>query len=114
MKKTINLVLLSFLFSSLLSMAAGDEKVRLQLKWFSSFQFAGYYMALEKGFYSEAGLDVSILERIPQKNNIVQVINGEAEYGVADSALLLYYNLQIEHFMKQKREEEIEFAVMYN
>ncbi len=66
------------------------NKVTLQLKWFSSFQFAGYYMALDKGFYKEAGLDVSILERNAQKNNIMQVVNGEATYGVADSALLLY------------------------
>jgi diguanylate cyclase (GGDEF)-like protein/PAS domain S-box-containing protein len=47
-------------------------------------------MALEKGFYREAGLDVTILERNPNKNNIEQVVKGEAEYGVADSALLLY------------------------
>ncbi len=66
------------------------EKINLQLKWFSSFQFAGYYMALEKGYYSEAGLDVNILERDPKKNNILQVINGESQYGVADSSLLLY------------------------
>ncbi len=66
------------------------EKINLQLKWFSSFQFAGYYMALEKGYYSEAGLDVNILERDPKKNNILQVINGESQYGVADSTLLLY------------------------
>lgn len=67
-----------------------EEKVRLQLKWFTSFQFAGYYMAKEKGFYKEAGLDVDIIERDPAKNNIDQVIDGEAEYGVADSAILLY------------------------
>lgn len=66
------------------------DNIKLQLKWFSSFQFAGYYMALEKGFYKEAGLDVTILERNPQKNNIEQVINGESQYGVADSAILLY------------------------
>ena len=40
-----------------------NEKINLQLKWFTSFQFAGYYMALEKGYYSEAGLDVNIRER---------------------------------------------------
>tara|TARA_R110002049_G_scaffold144478_3_gene306744 strand:+ start:8907 stop:10832 length:1926 start_codon:yes stop_codon:yes gene_type:complete len=66
------------------------EKVRLQLKWFSSFQFAGYYMALEKGYYAQSGLDVEIIERNPAKNNILQVVDGEAEYGVADSAVLLY------------------------
>ncbi|MBU0720497.1 diguanylate cyclase [bacterium] len=67
-----------------------DEKVRLQLKWLHQFQFAGYYAALEKGFYKEVGLDVEILERDIYKNNITQVLEGEAEYGIADSILLLY------------------------
>ena len=36
------------------------EKVTLQLSWFDQFQFAGYYMAKQKGFYEEFGLDVEI------------------------------------------------------
>jgi ABC-type nitrate/sulfonate/bicarbonate transport system substrate-binding protein len=36
------------------------EKVSLQLSWFDQFQFAGYYIAKEKGFYKEVGLDVDI------------------------------------------------------
>lgn len=36
------------------------EKVSLQLSWFNQFQFAGYYIAKEKGFYKESGLDVEI------------------------------------------------------
>lgn len=47
-------------------------------------------MAKEKGFYKQAGLDVEIIERDPSKNNIEQVIKNEAQYGVADSAILLY------------------------
>lgn len=38
-----------------------DNKVALQLKWVTQAQFAGYYVAQEKGFYEEAGLDVTIL-----------------------------------------------------
>ncbi|MGR9000495.1 MAG: ABC transporter substrate-binding protein, partial [Gammaproteobacteria bacterium] len=64
------------------------EHVSLQLKWLHAFQFAGYYAAKEKGFYAEEGLDVDIRERIPGINNIRQVIEGEAEYGVADTGLL--------------------------
>ncbi|MCX6075010.1 MAG: diguanylate cyclase [Campylobacterales bacterium] len=90
MKCVVGLFLLSIVISSSMFAESSTEKIRLQLKWFSSFQFAGYYMALEKGFYREAGLDVTILERDPDKNNIDQVVNGEVEYGVADSALLLY------------------------
>jgi diguanylate cyclase (GGDEF)-like protein len=36
------------------------KKVSLQLSWFNQFQFAGYYIAKEKGFYKELGLDVDI------------------------------------------------------
>ena len=32
----------------------------LQLKWVTQAQFAGYYVAKDKGFYKEAGLDVTI------------------------------------------------------
>jgi NitT/TauT family transport system substrate-binding protein len=36
------------------------DKVTLQLKWVTQAQFAGYYVAKDKGFYTEAGLDVTI------------------------------------------------------
>lgn len=39
---------------------AADE-VTLQLKWVTQAQFAGYYVALENGYYDEADLDVTIL-----------------------------------------------------
>ncbi|QKF67329.1 BvgS-like domain-containing diguanylate cyclase (NMT1, PAS domains) [Arcobacter venerupis] len=65
------------------------EKVTLQLKWFHQFQFAGYYVAKEKGYYDDVDLDVEIKQRDLKYNNIQQVINNEAQYGVADSALLL-------------------------
>jgi len=47
-------------------------------------------MAKEKGFYAKEGLNVEIIERNPAKNNILQVENGEVEYGIADSSILLY------------------------
>lgn len=40
--------------------AAAADKVTLQLKWVTQAQFAGYYVAKEKGFYKEEGLDVDI------------------------------------------------------
>jgi NitT/TauT family transport system substrate-binding protein len=40
--------------------ARAADKMTLQLKWVTQAQFAGYYVAKEKGFYSEAGLDVTI------------------------------------------------------
>ncbi|MBD3804155.1 MAG: ABC transporter substrate-binding protein [Thioclava sp.] len=40
--------------------AWANEDVTLQLKWVTQAQFAGYYVALEKRYYSDAGLDVTI------------------------------------------------------
>lgn len=68
----------------------GLEKVSLQLKWHHQFQFAGYYAALEQGYYRDEGLDVTIIDRNPAKNNVEQVLNKEAQYGIADSVLLVY------------------------
>lgn len=40
--------------------AQADDDVTLQLKWVTQAQFAGYYVALDKGFYEEEGLNVTI------------------------------------------------------
>lgn len=68
-----------------------QETVILQLKWLHQFQFAGYYAALEKGFFADEGLKVELRERDLSQNNVAQVLDGEADYGVADSILLLYH-----------------------
>jgi len=62
--------------------------VTLQLKWKHQFQFAGYYAALEKGFYKEAGLDVQIIEATDGEEATRQVISGKADFGVAMSDLI--------------------------
>jgi NitT/TauT family transport system substrate-binding protein len=41
--------------------AWAQDKVNLQLKWVTQSQFAGYYVAKDKGFYEEENLDVTIL-----------------------------------------------------
>ena len=40
--------------------AMAADKVTLQLKWVTQAQFAGYYVAKDKGFYTDEGLDVDI------------------------------------------------------
>src|SRR6187402_2575355 len=40
--------------------AFAADSVTLQLKWVTQAQFGGYYVAKDKGFYEEAGLDVDI------------------------------------------------------
>ena len=65
------------------------EKITLQLKHTHQFQFAGYYAALEKGYYRDAGLEVVIKEGHDGGEPERRVIDGSAEYGVGSSSLLL-------------------------
>jgi NitT/TauT family transport system substrate-binding protein len=57
--------------------------VSLQLQWVTQAQFAGYFAAIDQGFYTDAGLDVTILEGavdiVPQQ----VVASGGAEFGIA-------------------------------
>lgn len=77
----------------LLVLASGTaqalDNVTLQLKWRHQFQFAGYYTALEKGYYRDAGLDVKLVEATPAINVVEEVATGRAQYGVGTSELLL-------------------------
>ena len=41
--------------------AGHSNDVKLQLQWVTQAQFAGYYVALDKGFYEEEGLNVTIM-----------------------------------------------------
>jgi len=60
-----------------------QETINLQLQWFAQAQFAGYYAAVDQGFYEDEGLDVTILEGaveiVPQQ----VVASGQAQFGIA-------------------------------
>jgi NitT/TauT family transport system substrate-binding protein len=59
MKKTVKLTL-ALTLSLMAGSALAADKVTLQLKWVAQAQFAGYFVAKDKGFYTEAGLEVEI------------------------------------------------------
>ncbi len=63
--------------------------VKLQLKWVPQAQFAGYYVALDKGYYKDEGLDVQILPGGPDIVPEQQVAGGSADIGVDWVASLL-------------------------
>ncbi len=65
------------------------DKVTLQLIWKNQFQFAGYYVAKELGFYDEAGLDVTIKEYEFGTDVTEDVISRKAHFGVGQSSLIL-------------------------
>lgn len=72
-------------------LSQGNDKVVLQLHWKHQFQFAGYYAALEKGYYKDEGLDVEIREFDGKNSPIDQVLEGDATFGIGNSDILVRY-----------------------
>ena len=63
--------------------------ITLQLNWLNQFQFAGYYVAKEKGFYKDIGINVEINE-LKNKKDLADIIkNGEADFAIGRSSLLI-------------------------
>jgi NitT/TauT family transport system substrate-binding protein len=58
------------------------DAVRLQLKWLTQAQFAGYYAARAKGFYAAESLDVTILPGGPGIVPEQVVAAGGAQFGI--------------------------------
>ena len=69
--------------------ANSNQKITLYLDWLHQFQFAGYYVAKEKGYYNNFGLDVNIEEFNSNSNIVKDVMEKEVTYGVGKSSLII-------------------------
>lgn len=65
------------------------EKVTLQLNWKYQFQFAGFIMAKEKGFYEEVGLDVELRENEQGIDIVDSVLSKQSNYGIHNSSVVI-------------------------
>jgi ABC-type nitrate/sulfonate/bicarbonate transport system substrate-binding protein len=81
-------VVLSALIAVPMSAAAADA-VTVRLKWFNQAQFAGFYVAKDKGFYQAAGLDVSVQPGGPDFPAIQMVAGGNEQFGVTSADQIL-------------------------
>ncbi|PRM90569.1 hypothetical protein CJ671_01830 [Aliarcobacter cryaerophilus] len=90
MRLFLNLKLLFLLIFLNINLYSKDlTKVTIQLSWFDQFQFAGYYMAKEQGFYKDAGLDVQILPFSLGMNIPKMVNNGNVDFAIGRENLIL-------------------------
>lgn len=89
-----------YLFLVFLTKYSFAIEVTMQLKWYPSWQFAGYYMAQKKGYFEEAGFKVNLkhIEKIPDKfykdriNWYFKAIDdGNVDFAVVDTSFLFYH-----------------------
>lgn len=77
MKKSI--LIAACLFAAAAAPARAADPLTLQLKWVAQAQFAGYYVAAAKGFYTDAGLNVTIKPGGPDINPSQVIAGGGAD-----------------------------------
>ena len=77
---------------TLVAGSAAATVINVQLRWTHQFQFAGYYMALENGYYADAGLDVNLISGGPNAQSPVgSMLSGRADFAIANSGVVIEY-----------------------
>jgi NitT/TauT family transport system substrate-binding protein len=71
------------------ALASAADSVSVRLKWFNQAQFAGFYVAKDKGFYDAAGLDVAVQPGGPDFPAIQMVAGGNEAFGVTSADQIL-------------------------
>jgi len=89
MIRWIMVSILAFSMAVLSSPSEAKQDIVLRLKWLNQAQFAGYYIAKEKGYYDAAGLDVSIQPGGPDFPAIQMVAGGSEQFGVTGADQIL-------------------------
>ena len=87
MNKTLALALAALLAAT--GSASAQEKWTFALNWFPVGDHAAYWVALEKGYYKERGLDVTLENSKGSGDTIAKVDTGRADAGLADAAVLI-------------------------
>ena len=78
-RKTRALLLFLVIFTISSSTSIGQSKITFSPQWFPQAQFAGYYVALDQGFYKELGLDVQIIHPSGTVSAFDYLKNGKAD-----------------------------------
>jgi len=85
------LTIIGFMFSLPTQANSNKNIIVLQLPWKHQFQFAGYYAAIEKGFYKDEGLEVEIRQADVGTNPVDDILSGKSHFSVGNSELIQYY-----------------------
>jgi len=89
-KQMLSLIAILIATFSIISYAAAPlEKVSLQLDWKYQFEFAGFIMAKEKGFYKDVGLDVELREYVEGIDIVDSVLSKQSNYGIYNSSVVV-------------------------
>jgi NitT/TauT family transport system substrate-binding protein len=79
--------------------AAPADKVTVQLSWFHGVEYAGFYTAVEKGYYAEENIEVTLNAGGPEINPLDEVNNGNAQFGIGQGDSLIIAKTNGQNFV---------------
>lgn len=79
--------------------AAPADKVTVQLSWFHGVEYAGFYTAVEKGYYKDENIDITLNAGGPDINPIDEVQNGKAQLGIISGDSLIIAKTKQQNFV---------------
>lgn len=82
-------ILLTAFLGALALPASANEKFVFALNWFPVGDHAAYWVALDKGYFAERGLDVTLENSKGSGDSIAKVDSGRADAGLADAAVVV-------------------------
>lgn len=86
-KKIGSAVFIGFLLLAWSSMGLATDKVTLNLNWFYVGDHSPYFVATEKGWYKEEGLEVNIIPGKGSADVAKKIDVGSAEFGIVDTGV---------------------------
>ncbi len=92
MKKTTKILAMTVLTMVLLAACRPEEQadeITVKLKWVHQAQFAGLYVAVEKGFYADQNLDVNLVPFTFEEPTMDAVVEGKATFGVKSASEII-------------------------
>lgn len=81
-------ILIIFIAISNLYATRAFEHINVKLDWKFQFQHAGLIVAKEKGFFTDAGLDVTLLEYVEGDDIASDVLLGKVNFGISNTSLI--------------------------
>ena len=99
-----------FLLSALYSQNL--QKTSVQLMWLDQFEFAGFYVAKEKGFYEKAGLDVEIKKYDNSTNVLNEVLEKRADFGLNSTSLIIQKSSEKDLVIKRSCNIGFNFSIL--
>ena len=86
-----SIVVVSMSIFSFIGIAnAENRQITLQLPWFANSGFSGEIIAMQNGYFSEKGLDVTILPGGPGSNTVQELVSGTADIALGYGPQVMY------------------------